>query len=86
MQAIQRLRQLFGRYYSGKSWGRAAREEQFIELCLRDARLIPQGFGGLRFNLRDLASYTLRSPSPQERSSALGRIAKGIWGPEEDSE
>jgi hypothetical protein len=89
MQAIQQLRQLFGRYDAGRACGRQTRELRFIWRCLSDAGLIPRSFGyeGLRHHLRDPASYTIRSPGVvlrripggveplDERHDAIERIA-----------
>jgi hypothetical protein len=38
--AIRHLRRIFAEVYTGKSRGRTARENEFIEVCLIDARLI----------------------------------------------
>lgn len=77
MEAISRLRQLFVRHYAGRDHGRVTREHEFIDLCLRDARLIPTRYSGLRFQMRDPRSYAVRAPVPHERLCALERIADG---------
>lgn len=73
MQAIQRLRQLFGRYEAGRKWGKQTRELRFVWRCLCDARLIPPTltYEGLRHHLRDPASYTIRSPVVVVKDSGL---------------
>jgi hypothetical protein len=38
--AIRHLRRVFAEHDAGKSWGRIARENEFIRLCLTDAGLI----------------------------------------------